>query len=80
MHKIGSEAARRELPRLLDLAHSGEPAMILKRGKPYAILASPEQCKLPSTPVGLLALRGSGSGLWGKKPAETLAAMREEWD
>ncbi|WP_018871323.1 MULTISPECIES: type II toxin-antitoxin system Phd/YefM family antitoxin [unclassified Thioalkalivibrio] len=80
MQKIGSEAARRQLPNLLDRAHSGEPAIIMKRGKPYAILAAPDQCKIPSSQAGLLALRGSGAGLWGTEPAKTVADLREEWD
>jgi len=80
MEKIGSEAARRQLPRLLDRAHSGEPSIIMKRGKPYAVLAAPDQCRIPSSRGGLLALRGSGAGLWGEAPADTVAALREEWD
>lgn len=80
MQKIGSEAARRQLPELLDRAHSGEPTLIMKRGEPYAVLASPDQCQIPSTQAGLLALRGSGAGLWGEAPGETVATLREEWD
>lgn len=80
MEKIGSEAARRQLPELLDRAHGGEPSVIMKRGKPYAVLASPDQCRIPSTRGGLLGLRGSGAGLWGESPTETVAALREEWD
>jgi len=80
MEKIGSEAARRQLPELLDRAHSGEPAIIMKRGKPYAALVPLDQCQIPSPKGGLLALRGSGAGLWGDAPAKTVAALREEWD
>ncbi|TQE99202.1 MAG: type II toxin-antitoxin system Phd/YefM family antitoxin [Spiribacter salinus] len=80
MQKIGSEAARRQLPELLDRAHSGEPSIIMKRGKAYAVLASPDQCRIPSTQAGLLGLRGSGAGLWGQSPADTVTAQREEWD
>ena len=79
MEKIGSEAARRQLPKLLDQAHNGEPLIIMKRGKPYAVLASPDQCRMPSTQAGLLGLRGSGAGLWRESPADTVAALREEW-
>jgi len=80
MQKIGSEAARRQLPELLDQAHSGEATIIMKRGKPYAALVALDQCRVPSSSTGLLALRGSGRGLWGQRPAETVAGLREEWE
>lgn len=78
--KIGSEAARRQLPELLERAHGGEPCIIMKRGKAYAVLASPDQCRIPSSQGGLLGLRGSGAGLWGEEPADNVAAMRDEWE
>lgn len=37
MEKIGSEAARRQLPALLERAHEGKASLIMKRGKPYAV-------------------------------------------
>jgi prevent-host-death family protein len=80
MHKIGSEAARRQLPELLEQAHSGEPAIITKRGQPYAALVPLDQCQIPSARAGLLALRGSGTGLWGSAPTETVDTLRAEWD
>ncbi len=80
MEKIGSEAARRQLPTLLDRAHGGEPSIIMKRGEPYAVLASPDQCRISSNQSGLLGLRGSGAGLWGEAPSNTVAELREEWD
>jgi len=80
MEKIGSEAARRQLPELLERAHRGEASIIMKRGKPYAILAALDQYRTPSTQTGLLGLRGSGTGLWGDTPTDTVAALREEWD
>lgn len=80
MEKIGSEAARRQLPGLLDKAHSGKASLIMKRGKPYAILASPDQWQMPSNQPGLMALRGSGKGLWGKKPSATINTLRNEWE
>ncbi|MBS3800659.1 MAG: type II toxin-antitoxin system Phd/YefM family antitoxin [Thioalkalivibrio sp.] len=80
MEKIGSEAARRQLPKLLDRAHSGKPSIIMKRGEPYAVLASPDQYRISSNQCGLLSLRGSGAGLWGETPANKVAEQREEWE
>ena len=80
MEKIGSEAARRQLPALLERAHEGKASLIMKRGKPYAVLAAPDQWRVPSNSYGLLGLRGSGKGLWGESPVETVAAMRDEWE
>jgi len=79
VEKVGSEAARRRLPALLEQAHQGRASVIMKRGKPYAVLASLEQCCITATGAGLLALRGSGQGLWGKTPSVAVAAMRDEW-
>ena len=79
MEKIGSEAARRRLPTLLEQAHQGRASVIMKHGKPYAVLASLDQCRMSATRVGLLELRGSGRGLWGDTPSAAVAAMRDEW-
>lgn len=80
MEKIGSEAARRQLPALLERAHEGKASLIMKRGKPYAVLAAPDQWRVPAAGSGLLGLRGSGKGLWGKSPVATVATMRDEWE
>lgn len=80
MQKIGAEAARRRLPELLDRAHAGEGSIILKRGIPYAALVALDQRIEPRGSGGLLALRGTGAGLWGQKAAETVAAYRREWE
>lgn len=79
MEKIGSEAARRQLPALLERAHEGKASLIMKRGKPYAVLAAPDQWRAPTGGSGLLGLRGSGKGLWGESPVGAIAAMRDEW-
>ncbi len=80
MERIGSEAARRQLPALLERAHQGQASVIMKRGQPYAALVPLDQCRLPAGGSGLLGLRGSGRGLWGEGPAATVAAMRDEWE
>lgn len=80
MLKIGAEAARRRLPELLDRAHAGEGAVILKRGVPYAALVALDQHVEPSGQGGLLAMRGSGRGLWDRPVAERVEAYRSEWE
>ena len=80
MRKIGSEAARRRLPELLEQARAGEGTIILKRGVPYAALVSLGQCLESSGQGGLLALRGSGAGLWGESATKAVGACRCEWE
>jgi antitoxin (DNA-binding transcriptional repressor) of toxin-antitoxin stability system len=75
----GTENARAHLPELLELAHRGTATVITRHGKPYAILAPIDQEKSRKRSVSLLALRGSGAGLWGDDPAATVASLRDEW-
>lgn len=79
MLEINAEAARRRLPELLDRAHGGEVSVIKKRGTPYAALVPMDQHKKQSSSLSLLALRGSGAGLWGENAAKTIAQGRDEW-
>lgn len=75
----GVEETRQRLPSLLDDAHRGRPVVITKHGRPYAALvpleALPESDPRPS----LLALRGSGPGLWGDEATAWVERMRDEW-
>ncbi len=78
MLEIGAEAARRKLPELLNRAHAGEQTIIKKRGIPYAAIVALDQRKLPGR-EGLLNLRATGKGLWGKNSTATIDQYREEW-
>jgi prevent-host-death family protein len=75
----GVEETRQQLPALLDDAHAGQPVVITKRGKPYAAIvpleALPESGPRPS----MLALRGSGPGLWGDDAGAWVDRLRDEW-
>jgi prevent-host-death family protein len=75
----GVEETRKQLPSLLEDAHAGKPVVITKRGKPYAAIvpvdALPESGPRPS----LLALRGSGAGLWGDDAGAWVDRLRDEW-
>ena len=77
---VGSEAARAHLPELLELAHQGSATVITKHGRPYAALVPISS--LPPSPrqVSILALKGTGTGLWGNDSSRTLAELRNEWE
>lgn len=76
---LGSEAAREKLPELLELAHSGSSTIITKHGKPYAALV-PVSSVIPSRRrVSVLALSGTGAGLWGDDSSRAVTNMRNEW-
>jgi prevent-host-death family protein len=72
----GAEEARSCLPELLERAHHGVATMITKRGRPYATLTPAEDVR---SRVSLLALRGTGRGLWGRDPKRTVGKLRDEW-
>lgn len=82
MLTVGSEAARRRLPELLDRAHSGESSVIEKRGQPYAVLvplSDVDELAAAREGEGLFSLRGSGEGLWGNDIVAQIEALRDEW-
>jgi antitoxin (DNA-binding transcriptional repressor) of toxin-antitoxin stability system len=53
--------------------------IITKRGKPYAALVPIEALPDASPRPSVVALRGSGAGLWGKSAAAWVDRMRNEW-
>ena len=75
----GVEKTRPQQLSLLDRAHAGQAAIITRRGMSYAALvpieALPDAWPRPS----VVALRGSGRGLWGKDAAAEVIRMRNEW-
>ena len=79
MLEIGAEAARKRLPELLERAHAGEPSIIKKRGVAYAALVPLDQRIVADTSGGMLALAGSGAGLWGEDVPESIRVYRDEW-
>lgn len=80
----GLEQARTQLPRIVSEAHAGEYSVITKHGKPYAAVVPMQDLeKLRAArrpPKGLLALRGSGRGLWGADVGKSIADLRDEWN
>jgi len=81
MHRksYGTEKARAHLPELLELAHRGTTTVITRHGKPYAMLAPIKQAISQKNTASLLALKGSGAGLWGDEPSATVDGLRDEW-
>ncbi len=78
--KKGAEEARNQLPSLLEAAESGHATVITKRGKPVAALVPYDEYDGAGQQMSVVSLRGSGRGLWGKDPAKTIKALRDEWD
>lgn len=80
----GLEQARAQLPHIVSEAHAGEYSVITKHGKPYAAVVPVQDLeKLKATrkpQPGLLALRGTGKGLWEKSAGKTIANLRYEWN
>ena len=79
MLEIGAEAARKRLPELLDRAHSGKPTIVKKHGIPYAAIVALDQ-RVITQRGGLLSLRATGKGLWGKHSNRKIAQYRDEWE
>ena len=79
----GLEQARIQFPHIIANAHAGIASIITKHGKPYAAivpLQDLEAARTESEPApGLLALRGTGRGLWGTDVGQTVSELRDEW-
>lgn len=79
----GLEQARIQLPSIIANAHAGIASIITRHGKPYAAIVPIHDLeKLRATTdaaSGLLALRGTGRGLWGADVGQTIADLRDEW-
>jgi prevent-host-death family protein len=73
------EEARQQLPSLLESAHAGQAVIVTKRGKPYAALVPIESLPDARPRPSVVALRGSGRGLWGKGAEAWVDRMRGEW-
>ena len=81
MNTIGLEQGRSRLPELAARANAGEPSLLTRHGKPFAAIVSPDMLEKARQRrrVSLLALRGSGKGLWGPSATEFIAQIRDEW-
>ena len=79
----GIEQARSQLPNIIASAHAGSASIITKHGKPYAAIVPIHAFQKSRTDSelasGLLALRGTGRGLWGADVGQTVSELRGEW-
>jgi prevent-host-death family protein len=78
--RIGIEQARIELPRLVSEAQAGNSAIITRHGRPCAAIVPLDALPTKNRRGGVLALRGTGAGLWGPSIASTVTQLRNEWD
>ncbi len=77
MRRKGAEEARNQLPDLLDAAEHGEATIITRHGRPVAALV-PVGGAVPRQ-ESLLAVAGTGRGLWGDDSAGEIGRLRDEW-
>ncbi|MGJ7509985.1 type II toxin-antitoxin system Phd/YefM family antitoxin [Variovorax sp. GT1P44] len=80
LHTVGLEQGRNTLPLLASRAHAGEPSLLTRHGKPYAAIVSSDVLLKGRTGPRFLSLRGTGRGLWGETPAQTIDDARAEWE
>jgi prevent-host-death family protein len=76
----GADDARAHLPELIAAARAGESTIITKHGVPVAALVPVSVLAAHAPQTSLLALAGSGRGIWGKDSRTTLDRLRAEWD
>lgn len=74
----GAEQARQHLPAILAEAAAGRTTVITRRGQEIAAIVPIAAAQLPK-PVPLTGLAGTGRGLWGKRSAQAIARLRDEW-
>jgi prevent-host-death family protein len=79
----GLEQARIQLPTIVANAHAGVRSIITKHGKPYAAVVPLQDVQKSSVGAdlasGILALRGTGRGLWGTHVGQAVSELRDEW-
>lgn len=74
----GAEEARNQLPLLLADAENGRTTIITRHGRSVAALVPVKDVALLKQ-KSIVALAGSGKGLWGKDSLATLKQLRGEW-
>jgi len=75
----GAEEARQQLPAILSAAESGCTTIITRHGRSVAAVVPASAVQRPPA-ISLLALAGTGRGMWGRGGARGIAKMRDEWN
>jgi len=75
----GAEEARNQLPALLSEAAKGNATIITRHGRSIAAIVPIESLGGQRRQKSLVAMLGSGKGLWGVDSRRRLRRMREEW-
>jgi len=75
----GVEETRQRLPSILDEANAGDAVIVTKRGKPYAAIVPVDAIPPGTHRPSIVALRGSGKGLWGDDAVAWVERVRDEW-
>lgn len=75
----GVEEARQQLPAILTAAAAGRTTTITRHGRVIAAVVPAEMAQ-QANPASLLALAGSGRGMWGKDSSKFIAELRDEWN
>jgi prevent-host-death family protein len=76
----GVEAARKELPALLEEAQKGRSTIVTRHGRDIAAIVPVQQAQIRGRQKSILELAGSGKGLWGRNSTKTLRRLRGEWN
>jgi prevent-host-death family protein len=75
----GAEEARNQLPDLLEAAQKGHSTIVTKHGRPIAAIIPIDEFVESGRQRSLLPWKSTGRGLWGKRGAELLRDLRDEW-
>jgi prevent-host-death family protein len=79
----GLEQARAQLPLIAAEAEAGYSSEITRHGKPVAMVVPVQDWQAAQgrqvATGGILALRGTGRGLWPQGAAKAVAQLRNEW-
>jgi prevent-host-death family protein len=76
----GAEEARNQMPALLEAAEKGTSTIITRHGRPVAALVPLDHFSEKPRQKPLLAVKGTGRGLWGKSSTRTIRSLRDEWN
>jgi len=78
--KVGSEEARQNLSKLIETAERGDPVIIEKHGRAKVMLVPIKNAPDSGSGESMVALAGTGAGMWGKSVSSHVDLLRGEWE